>query len=270
MVFRLQTAPQNGIMFFMIDTHCHLTDPFYAGGEEVIKNMKRDGLEALVTVGYDTATSAECVRLASENKGVYAAVGLHPSELGHENGLDGIMPLLNAPKTVALGEIGLDYHWDDVPRERQKEYLLLQLDLACECGKPVIIHSRECDGDMLPILKSYAKKLKAPLVMHCFSSSEEIAREYVKLGFYISFSGTVTFKNAKKGDVIRAVPDELLLAETDSPYLTPVPHRGERNYPAYVRFTIEKLAEERGKSFEETEKLTSENARRFYGITETV
>lgn len=261
---------RSDIITHMIDTHCHLTDPFYAGGGDVIKNMKRDGLEALVTVGYDTATSVECARIAAKNKGVYAAVGLHPSELDHENGFDGILPLLNAPKIVALGEIGLDYHWDNVPRERQKEYLLLQLELACKCGKPVIIHSRECDGDMLPILKSYAKKLTAPLVMHCFSSSEEIAREYVKLGFYISFAGTVTFKNAKKGDVIRAVPDELLLAETDAPYLTPVPHRGERNYPAYVRFTIEKIAEERGKSFGEIERLTSDNARRFYGITETL
>lgn len=250
----------------MIDTHCHLTDPFFAGGEDVIKNMKRDGLEALVTVGYDTATSAECARLAAEHEGVYAAVGLHPSELDHEDRTDEILRLLSLPDVVALGEIGLDYHWDNVPRARQKEFLLKQLDIACAASKPVIIHSRECDGDMLPILKNYAGKLTAPLVMHCFSSSEEIAREYVKLGFYISFAGTITFKNAKKGDVIRAVPDELLLAETDAPYLTPVPHRGEKNYPAYVRYTIEKLAEERGSTFEEIERLTSENARRFYGI----
>ena len=126
------------------------------------------------------------------------------------------------------------------------------------------MHSRDCDGDMLPLLKSFAPRLTAGLVMHCFSSSAELAREYVKLGFYISFAGPVTFRNARKGDVIRAVPDELLLAETDCPYLTPVPHRGEVNYPKYVRYTIEKLAEERGRTFGEIEELTSRNARRLF------
>ena len=249
----------------MIDSHCHLTDPYYGGGEDIIKNMAADGLEALVTVGYDARTSAECARLAA-NDGVYATVGLHPGEIKEGDDLGGILPLLRLPKVVALGEIGLDYHWDDVPREVQKKYFEMQLEAACEYRKPVVIHSRDCDGDMLPILKNWAKRLPAGLVMHCFSSSAELAKEYVRLGFYISFAGPVTFKNAKRGDAIRAVPDELLLAETDSPYLSPVPHRGEKNRPSNVRYVIEKLALERGTDFAAVERITTENAKRFYGI----
>ena len=243
-----------------------MTDPFYEGGENVIKHMAEDGLEALVTVGYDAATSAECARLASEHPGVYATAGLHPSEIKSENDIEAVLPLLSLPGVVALGEIGLDYHWDDVPRDLQKCVFEMQLDAACACGKPVVIHSRDCDGDMLPIIRSWHKRLPKGLVMHCFSSSAELAKEYVKMGAYISFAGPITFKNAKRGEAVRAVPDELLLAETDSPYLTPVPHRGERNYPAYVRYVIGKLAEERGSDFESVEHITSENARRFYGI----
>lgn len=250
----------------MIDSHCHLTDPFYCGGEQIIKSMAKDGLEALVTVGYDAETSAECACLAAKYDGVYATAGIHPSEIKSENDMDKVLPLLSLPKVVALGEIGLDYHWDDVPRDVQKRVFEMQLDAACSYNVPVVIHSRDCDGDMFPILKSWYRRLPKGLVMHCFSSSAELAREYVKMGFYVSFAGPVTFRNAKRGDAIRAVPDELLLAETDSPYLTPVPHRGERNYPAFVRYVIDKLAEERQTDPEKMEHITSENARRFYGI----
>lgn len=251
----------------MIDSHCHLTDPYYAGGEDIIKNMAADGLEALVTVGYDIPTSERCASLAAEHGGVYATVGLHPSEIKDESDVGRILPLLSLPGVVALGEIGLDYHWDDVPRDVQKRVFEAQLDIARSSGKPVVIHSRDCDGDMLPVMKRWYKMLPGGIVMHCFSSSAELAKEYVKMGCYISFAGPVTFKNAKRGDAIRAVPDELLLAETDSPYLTPVPHRGEKNYPAYVRYVIEKLAEERGSDFTSVERLTSDNAKRFYGIS---
>ncbi|HIV64457.1 MAG TPA: TatD family hydrolase [Firmicutes bacterium] len=248
----------------MTDTHCHITDERYDAGE-IIRAMESDGLEALVTVGYDTASSLKAAELAARHPRVYAAVGLHPSELDHEPDYDGVLPLLSQPGVVAYGEIGLDYHWDDGPdRETQKRRFAEQLEIAIGARLPVIVHSRDCDGDMLPLLKSFAPRLTAGLVMHCFSSSAELAREYVKLGFYISFAGPVTFRNARKGDVIRAVPDELLLAETDCPYLTPVPHRGEVNYPKYVRYTIEKLAEERGRTFGEIEELTSRNARRLF------
>mgnify|MGYP001623596070 FL=1 len=247
----------------MIDTHCHLTDPRY-DADAVIARMHEDGLEALVVVGFDTESSVACVRLAERHDDVYAAVGIQPSEFTHEKDNSGLLSLLAHPKVVAYGEIGLDYHWPEPDRETQRRGLCAQLETAIAARLPVIIHSRDCDGDMLPLLKSYAPRLTAGLVMHCFSSSAEIAREYVKLGFYISFAGPVTYKNAKRGDAIRAVPDELILVETDCPYLTPVPHRGELNYPSYVRHTIAKLAEERGTSFERMEALTSANARRLF------
>lgn len=248
----------------MIDSHCHLTDERYNGAGDVIAALARDGLEAVVTVGYDTASSRAAAALAETDARVFAAAGIHPSEFTHEDDFDGIMPLLTHPKVVAYGEIGLDYHWDEPDRELQKRKFIAQLELAMAAGLPIIVHSRDCDGDMLPLLKSFAPNIKNGLVMHCFSSSAEIAREYVKLGFYISFAGPVTYKNADKGDAIRAVPDDLLLAETDCPYLTPMPHRGKLNYPAYVRYTLERLAVERGRSFDELEALTSRNARRLF------
>ncbi len=248
----------------MIDSHCHLTDERY-DADEIISRFEEDGLEGAVTVGYDTASSEKAVALAEKYPRVFAAVGVHPSELAHESGYDRIISLAAHPKTVAYGEIGLDYHWEDPPRDLQKRAFEEQLEISAAVGLPVIIHSRDCDGDMLPILKAWAKKLNNGLVMHCFSSSAEIAREYVKLGFYISFAGPVTYKNANRGEAIRAVPDDLLLAETDSPYLTPVPHRGTLNYPSYVRHVIDKLAEERGTSAETIERITSENAKRLFG-----
>ncbi len=253
----------------MIDSHCHLTDGRFDNPESIINDMERDGLEALICIGYDTASSVCASELSEKYAGVYSSAGIHPSEIGHERDLDGIIPLLSKDKNVAVGEIGLDYHYDDGPdRYVQKEWFVRQLDLAIQTHKPVIIHSRDCDGDMLPILKSYAKKLTYGCEIHCFSSSLEIAKEYVKLGFYIAFGGAITFKNARKGDIVRAVPDELLLAETDAPYLAPVPHRGELNEPKYVRYVIERLAEERGTSFEKIREITSVNAKRLFGIKE--
>ena len=252
----------------MIDSHCHITDSRY-DSDEIVSSFEKDGLEAVVTIGYDTASSHQAVSLAEKHERVFASVGIHPSEFTHEDGFDGILPFLSHPKVVAYGEIGLDYHWDEPDREIQKRKFHEQMEIAISARLPIIIHSRDCDGDMLPILKSYAPRLTDGLVMHCFSSSEELAKEFVKLGFYISFAGPITFKNAKKGDIIRAVPDELLLAETDCPYLTPMPYRGKLNYPSYVRYTIEKLAEERGADFETMEALTAKNARTlFKKITE--
>lgn len=247
----------------MIDSHCHLTDERY-NADEVTGGFERDGLDAVVTVGYDTASSVRAVELAEKYNRVFAAVGIHPSELSHESGYDGILPLLNHKKVVAYGEIGLDYHWEEPARDVQKRAFEEQLEIATSTDLPIIIHSRDCDGDMLPIMKDWAKKIKNGLVMHCFSSSAEIAKEYVRLGFYISFAGPITYKNARRGDAVRAVPDGLLLAETDCPYLTPAPHRGTLNYPAYVRYTIAKLAEERGASPEKIEEITTANAKRFF------
>ena len=252
----------------MIDSHCHLTDRRYPDIREIIAAMPGDGLEAVVTVGYDNASSAAAVKLAGENERVYAAVGLHPTELTHNTDIDSLIALAKNKKVAAYGEIGLDYYWDKPERIIQKKYFEMQIEVAILLSLPIIVHSRDCDGDMLPILKRFAGKIKNGLVMHCFSSSAEIAREYGDLDFYISFAGPVTYKNAKRGDAVRAVADNRLLAETDCPYLTPMPHRGKLNYPAYVRYVIEKLAEHRGTDFTAMEKLTSDNAKRLFGIGE--
>ena len=250
----------------MIDSHAHLTDKRYNGAAEIAASLQNDGLEAVITVGYDTASSTAAVKFAEAHENIYAAVGIHPTDFTHENSLDGVLALCGSKKVVAYGEIGLDYYWNEPARDIQIKWFKTQLDAAISAGLPIIIHSRDCDGDIMPILKDFAPKIKDGLVMHCFSSSAEMAAEYVKLGFYVSFAGPVTYKNAKRGDAIRAVPDELLLAETDCPYLTPHPHRGKLNYPAYVRYVIEKLAEERSSTFAEVEKITADNAKRLFGI----
>lgn len=250
----------------MIDSHAHLTDKRYGGGADIINSMSADGLEAIVTIGYDTESSRAAAKLAAENENIYAAIGIHPTEFTHESSLDGVLALAGGKRVVAYGEIGLDYYWDEPGRDIQKNRFELQLDAAVSLCLPIIVHSRDCDGDMLLLLKKWHSKIKNGLVMHCFSSSAEFAREYVKLGFHISFAGPVTYKNAKRGDAIREVPSRFLLAETDCPYLTPQPRRGKLNYPAYVRYVIEKLAEERGSTFEEIERITTANAKELFGI----
>ena len=249
----------------MIDSHCHLTDPYYGGGEEIIKNMAADGLEALVTIGYDAATSAECARLAGEHPDVYAAVGLHPSEIKEGDDIGDIVSLLGKPGVVALGEIGLDYHYpDDVEPSIQKKWFARQLELAKELDMPVVIHDRESKGECLEILKEH--KISNGVV-HCFSGSTETAREILKLGMMISFTGVLTFKNAKKAiAACAAVPLDRLMIETDCPYMSPEPHRGRRNFSGYVEFVAQKMAEIKGVSYDELVNITERNAKRFYGI----
>ena len=254
----------------IFETHAHYDDEAFDGDrDELLKKMHDHGIGKIINVGASLKGVRDTAALTEKYSFVYGAVGIHPEHVGdmREEDLEWLRGLLAGARVVAVGEIGLDYHWDDVPRDVQKRVFEMQLDAACSYNVPVVIHSRDCDGDMFPILKSWYRRLPKGLVMHCFSSSAELAREYVKMGFYVSFAGPVTFRNAKRGDAVRAVPDELLLAETDSPYLTPVPHRGEKNYPAYVRYVIEKLAEERGCDFETIERITSANARRLFGIS---
>lgn len=250
----------------MFDTHAHITDKRYEDYTKIITDMQADGLDGLVTVGYDTESSRFASEIALAHKNVYASVGMHPTEEINEECLEEIYKLARKSGVVAYGEIGLDYFHAKENAESQKYWLGRQLDLARELELPVIIHSRDCDRDMFDILSKWAKSLTAPLIMHCFSSSAELAREYVKLGFYISFAGPVTYKNANRGEAVCAVPDNRLLIETDCPYLTPVPHRGKLNYPAYVRYVAEKLAEFKGMSFDDIDRITTENAKRVYGI----
>lgn len=232
--------------------------------DEIVENAKKNQVMYMTTIGYNEATSREAVKDAGKYEGVYATVGLHPENVEEYNNFDYIYELAKNPKVVAIGEIGLDYHWGG-DKERQKELFIKQIEIANELGKPVVIHSRDADMDMLEILKNH--KIENGFVMHCFSSSTEILKEVLKLGAYVSIAGPVTFKNARSLiEVAKLIPEDKLLIETDAPYLTPEPFRGKRNETAYVVHTAQKIADLREISIEKLAEITTENAKRFYRI----
>lgn len=252
----------------LFDSHCHLDDEkFNEDRAEVIARLREGGVERCVCVGSDLPSSRRCVALAEQYPFIYAAAGVHPHEAkdAPADYLDQLKTLLAHPKVMALGEIGLDYYYDLSPRDVQKRVVQEQLDLACDIDMPVIFHIRDAHGDMFDILRSRSR-LPAG-VIHCCSASAEMVREYLKMGFYISFAGPITFKNAA-GPVSasQAVPLDRLLIETDSPYLAPVPLRGRRNEPANVRYVLEKQAEIHGVPPEELAEITFRNACALYRI----
>lgn len=252
----------------LIDTHAHLTDERYGGGQDIINNMAAEGLEKIVTVGYDLVSSRAAQALADANENVYFACGFHPNDTGKiaDGDLDELLRMTRDPKCAAVGEIGLDYYYDDTDRPTQKRWLAAQLELVEAAKLPAIFHVRDAYGDFDEIVRQNLGKLTAGGVLHCFSGSKEFAAEYVKHGFYVSFSGAITFKNAARApEIVRSIPRDRLLVETDCPYLTPAPHRGKLNYPAYVRYTAQKAAEMRGDPPEALEAFTTDNAYRFYG-----
>lgn len=252
----------------LADSHAHIDDErFDADRDEVVARALAAGVSLIVNIGADMASSARSVALAEKYPGIYAAVGMHPhdSQDMKENDYRQLEQWANHPKVVAIGEIGLDYHYDLSPRPVQKEVFLRQLDLARKTGKPFIIHEREAHADMLDIIRYAARGLNG--VFHCFSGSVETAREYLKMGFYISVAGPVTFpKSVKTKEVAKAVPLDRLLVETDSPYLTPQPFRGKRNEPAYVRLVAEEIANLRDISLAELAETTTANVRRLFNI----
>lgn len=253
----------------LFDTHCHLDDErFDADRNELIQALPEQGLDYCVTVGSDLESSKRSIALAQQYRHVYAAVGVHPHEAAKapQDYLAQVKELLMKDKVVALGEIGLDYYYDFSPRDLQKQMLSEQMDLAFEMRKPVILHVRDAHGDMIDLLRERKEKLPQG-VLHCFSGSAESAAEYVRLGFYISFAGPITFKNAGKLTLAaQAVPEDRILIETDSPYLAPVPKRGKRNDPSLVRHVCNKLAELRGVDEAVMRELTCQNAMRFFAI----
>ncbi len=255
----------------IFDTHCHLDDAkFDEDREEAYRRMREARVTRCVCVGSDLPSSRRCMALAETHPGVYAAAGVHPHEAkdAPPDYLDRLTEMLAHPRVRALGEIGLDYYYDLSPRDVQKRVAQEQLELAFEMDMPVIFHIRDAHGDMYEILRARGKKLPAG-VIHCCSASPELVREYLKMGFYISFAGPVTFKKA--ASVVAAsleVPLNRLLIETDSPYLTPVPLRGQRNEPAFVRYILEKQAEIHGVSAEELSEITYQNACDLYRIKE--
>ena len=252
----------------LFDTHAHYDDErFDEDRETLLRAMPEKGVGLIVNPGCDLASSRTAVDMAQKYDFLYAAVGIHPENCGDfaPAMTDGLRALAKAPKVVAIGEIGLDYYWaENPPRELQQEVLRRQLALAQELHLPVIIHDRDAHADTLSIVREFPQVTG---VFHCFSGSVEMAEELLKLGWMLSFNGAITFNNARKApEVIAAVPLEKLMIETDAPYLTPVPHRGERNDSSYVRFVAEKIAEIKGISAEEVEKATWENGKAFFGI----
>ena len=252
-------------MYF--DTHTHLDDEkFDPDRELVIENLKKEGVSLAVNVGADLTSSKNSIALAEPYDFIYAAVGVHPNEVGEmqDEDLETLADMAKHEKVVAIGEIGLDYHYDEPGRDVQKLWFEKQLHLAQALNMPFIVHDRDAHQDTLELLKKVGYYNG---VMHCFSGSCEMAKILLDLGFYISIAGQVTFKNAPKvKEVAKMVPADRLFIETDSPYLTPEPHRGERNNSANVKFTCAKIAELKGICAEELAKVTLENGKKFYGI----
>lgn len=255
----------------IFDTHAHYDDEaFDEDRDEVLTSLRKRGVGTVVNVGASMEGSRRSVSLSEEYEFVYSAVGIHPDEVGElrEEDMEWMREQLQKPKVVAVGEIGLDYYWDKEGHDLQKKWFLRQLKLAKELKKPVIIHSREAAADTMELLKAnYHGEM--PMVMHCYSYSPEMAAEYLKMGFYLGIGGVLTFKNAKKlKEVVEIAPIERLLLETDCPYLAPVPNRGKRNDSTNIHYVAEELARLKGMTPEEVIRITEENARRFYRISE--
>lgn len=253
----------------LFDTHVHLNDDqFKEDIEEVIKRAQEAGVSSMVVVGFDRATITRAMELIEEYAFIYAAIGWHPVDAIDmlDEDLAWIEELSSHPKVVAIGEMGLDYHWDKSPRDIQKEVFRKQIRLAKKVKLPIVIHNREATADIVDILKEeHAEEVGG--IMHCFSGSPEVAKECLNMNFYISLGGPVTFKNAKKPkEVAVEVPLDKLLIETDCPYLAPHPYRGKRNEPAYVKLVAEQIAELKGLTFDEVAAATTENARKLFGI----
>ena len=253
---------------FVFDTHCHLDDEKFAEDrEDAYQRMLDAGVKRCVCVGSDIASSRRCLDFARGHAGVYAAAGVHPHEAkdAAPDYLDTLRKLLRRERVAALGEIGLDYYYDLSPRDVQKRVMAEQVELALEMDLPVIFHIRDAHGDMVDYFHSLKRRPAG--IIHCFSGSAEIAREYVKMGFFISFAGPLTFKKAPHLQAVaKETPLDRLLVETDSPYLAPEPVRGRRNEPANVVYTLKKLAELRETPPDEMAAVTWENACRVYRL----
>lgn len=251
----------------MIDTHAHLNDEkFSADLDAVIARAVDAGVECIVVCGYDIASSRDAVAMAERYEPVYASVGVHPHDAKSWNAeiARELRELSAREQVIAIGEIGLDFHYDFSPRPDQFRAFDEQVALAWELGMPIIVHSRESNPEVLQVLKGHAANIVG-CVFHCFSGDEELAREVLDLGFYIGIDGPITYKASEKlRRVVAMCPADRLLVETDCPYLTPVPHRGKRNEPAYVRYVMEEAARVKQMPVEELDRVTTANARALF------
>jgi TatD DNase family protein len=254
----------------MIDTHCHLASDAYDGDRrEVLERAWAAGLSHIVVIGESPAAATAALELAGSDPRLSATAGIHPHDAKDWSAESAtwLARTLASPRVVAAGEMGLDYHYDHSPREAQHAAFRAQLALAADASRPVIIHAREADDDVAAILRTDAR---TPVVLHSFSSGPALLRAGLDMGHYLSFSGMVTFRNWALDDAVRAVPLERLLIETDGPYLAPVPQRGRRNEPAFMRHTAERLAFVRGIDAAELIDATTRNAVRLFGLQSAV
>ena len=252
----------------LFDTHAHVNDPaFDADREELLCALPEQGVQYMMNVGCCLESSRDCVALAQKYPYIYASVGSHPDSADEvdDTVLEEYRKLCKlSPKVKAIGEIGLDYYYEDIPRDVQKKAFTMQLELARELKMPVIVHERDAHEDGFSIVRQFPDVTG---VFHCYSGSAEMARQLVKLGWYIGFTGVLTFKNARKAiETAQAIPLDRIVIETDCPFMAPEPFRGKRNDPAKVFRMAEKLAELRGISVEEAQRITLENGKRLYRI----
>ncbi|MFQ6391550.1 TatD family hydrolase [Priestia aryabhattai] len=255
----------------LFDTHVHLNAEQYEDDlQEVINRALEKGVQNMVVVGFDEPTIKKAIQIAETYDFIYASVGWHPVDAIDmtDEHLAWIEELAQHPKVVALGEMGLDYHWDKSPKEIQKDVFRRQIRLARKVKLPIIIHNRDATEDVVTILKEeHVEEVGG--IMHCFTGSIEVAKQCMDMNMYISFGGPVTFKNAKKPKEVAAeLPLDKLLIETDCPYLTPHPFRGKRNEPGYVSYVAEQIAELKGITYEELADITTANAKKLFGIND--
>lgn len=253
----------------IFETHAHYDDDrFDEDRDKILKSLPEAGIGIVINSGASVESTRDTIELAKKYAHVYAAVGIHPSEIAEldEDFFDWMRAQTAWEKTVAIGEIGLDYYWDKEPevQERQRYWFGRQIELARETGLPIIVHSRDAAADTMQVMKEHHAQ-EIPGVIHCYSYSKEMAQEFIKMGYYIGVGGVVTFKNAKKLiETVETIPLESILLETDCPYMAPEPYRGKRNSSLYLPYVVERIAQIKGITPEEVERVTELNARRLF------
>lgn len=271
------TNTPNNTNIDLIDTHCHINlNAYTKDRDKVIRRADANGVRRIIIPGIDLETVQEGLNLSTQYDGIFVASGIHPNSTADfsDDDLMEVEKLAQTPKIVAIGEIGLDYHWDKSPKELQKRAFEAQLALATKLELPVIIHNREASEDTMDILEAWAADLPESLqarpgVLHSFSAPPAIAERALNAGFYLGFTGPITFKKADElREIARDIPNDRILVETDGPFLTPSPHRGERNEPGYIPLIVDRLAALKGMTNEEMGRITTENAERLFDLAQ--
>lgn len=249
----------------LIDTHCHLNDEAFANNlDDIIKKANDKGIKKIVVIGYNKESSYKAVEIASKYNQIFATIGVHPSDVKtSDDDLSWIYELAKNEKVVAIGEIGLDYYWDKSYNDLQKEWFIRQIKIANELDLPIVVHSRDATQDCFDIIKKWGN---GKGVIHCYSGSLEIAREYIKLGYFLGIGGVVTYKNTNLRDTIKEIGIEHLVSETDAPYLAPVPYRGKNNEPSYIYEIVDMISKTLELPFNEVEERIENNTKVLFKI----